>query len=116
LDFQGGINVIMDFCKTVNGYVTVKEPWLVAKDASRKTELDAILYNTAEALRALAILLHPIMPISTQKLWDSLGATESLGPITSQFISGVASWGQLKPGTKVSKSEILFPRLPELEG
>jgi methionyl-tRNA synthetase len=116
LDFQGGINVIMDFCKTVNGYVTVKEPWLVAKDPSRKTELDAILYNTAEALRALAILLHPIMPISTQKLWDSLGATESLGPITSQFISGIASWGQLKPGTKVSKGEILFPRLPELEG
>ncbi|MFN9898257.1 MAG: class I tRNA ligase family protein, partial [bacterium] len=81
LDFQSGINAIMDFCKAVNGYVTVKEPWLVAKDPTRKAELDAILYNTAEALRALAILLHPIMPISTAKLWDSLGATVSLGEI-----------------------------------
>ncbi len=48
LDFQGGINAIMDFCKRVNGYVTESEPWVVAKDASRKAELDEILYNTAE--------------------------------------------------------------------
>ena len=115
LDFQGGINAIMDFCKAVNGYVTVKEPWLVAKDPTRKAELDAILYNTAEALRALAILLHPIMPISTAKLWDSLGATVSLGEIANQKISEVSTWGQLKPGTRISKGDILFPRLPELE-
>ncbi len=115
LDFQGGINAIMDFCKAVNGYVTVKEPWLVAKDPTRKAELDAILYNTAEALRALAILLHPIMPISTAKLWDSLGATASLGEIATQQISKVSTWGQLKPGTRISKGDILFPRLPELE-
>jgi len=115
LDFQGGINVIMEFCKTVNGYVTTKEPWAVAKDPSRKSELEEILYNTAEALRGLAILLHPIMPISTTKLWSSLGAEGTLGPINSQKISDVSHWGQLKPGSRISKGEILFPRLPELE-
>jgi methionyl-tRNA synthetase len=115
LDFQGGINVIMEFCKTVNGYVTTKEPWSVAKDPSRKSELDEILYNTAESLRGLAILLHPIMPISTTKLWDSLGAQDTLGSISSQRISDVARWGQLKPGSRIAKGEILFPRLPELE-
>jgi methionyl-tRNA synthetase len=115
LDFQGGLNVIMEFCKTVNGYVTTKEPWSVAKDPSRKSELDEILYNTAESLRGLAILLHPIMPISTTKLWDSLGAQDTLGSISSQRISDVARWGQLKPGSRIAKGEILFPRLPELE-
>jgi methionyl-tRNA synthetase len=115
LDFQSGINVIMEFCKIVNGYVTTKEPWSVAKDSSRKAELDEILYNTAESLRGLAVLLHPIMPISTQKLWSSLGAEETLGPIAAQKISEVAKWGQLKPGTRITKGEILFPRLPELE-
>ena len=115
LDFQGGINVIMEFCKTVNGYVTAKEPWSVAKDPARKAELEEILYNTAESLRALAVLLHPIMPISTTKLWASLGASQSLGAIGSQKISEVTNWGQLKPGTRISKGEILFPRLPELE-
>lgn len=115
LDFQTGINVIMEFCKTVNGYVTTKEPWSVAKDPARKVELDEILYNTAESLRALAVLLHPIMPISTTKLWESLGAQQSLGEIGAQKISNVATWGQLTPGTRIAKGEILFPRLPELE-
>jgi methionyl-tRNA synthetase len=113
LDFQNGINEIMDFCKEVNGYVTTKEPWAVAKDANRRSELDAILYNTAESLRALAVLLHPVMPIASRKLWESLGAN-SLGPIEKQLISKVSNWGQLEPGTKVTKGEILFPRLEEV--
>lgn len=113
LDFQSGINAIMDFCKEVNGYVTIKEPWAVAKDPARKAELDAILYNTAESLRALAILLHPIMPISTEKLWRYLGADSTLGEIGEQRISVVANWGQLQPGSKISKGEILFPRLED---
>lgn len=115
LDFQGGINAIMDFCKAVNGYVTIQQPWVVAKDESKKSELDAILYNTAESLRALAILLHPVMPLSTSKLWSYLGAEGSLGPIGSQKISDVAKWGQLKGGSKIIKGDILFPRLPDLE-
>jgi methionyl-tRNA synthetase len=115
LDFQGGINAIMDFCKAVNGYVTIQQPWVVAKDESKKSELDAILYNTAESLRALAILLHPVMPLSTSKLWSYLGAEGSLGPIGSQKISDVAKWGQLKGGSKIIKGVILFPRLPDLE-
>jgi methionyl-tRNA synthetase len=110
LDFQGGINAIMDFCKRVNGYVTEKEPWVVAKDDSRKTELDSILYNTAEAIRALAVLLHPVMPATTQTLWESLGVESDLA---SQKISDVATWGQLKPGSKVTKGAVLFPRLEE---
>ncbi len=110
LDFQGGINAIMEFCKRVNGYVTEKEPWAVAKDESRKTELDAILYNTAESIRALAVLLHPVMPETTEKLWASLGATS---PIAEEKIGDVARWGQLKPGSLVTKGAVLFPRLEE---
>ena len=110
LDFQGGINAIMEFCKRVNGYVTEKEPWVVAKDESRKAELDGILYNTAEAIRALAVLLHPIMPSTTQILWASLGIESDIG---SQKISDVATWGQLEPGFVVTKGAVLFPRLEE---
>ena len=113
LDFQGGINTIMDFCKRVNGYVTEKEPWVVAKEPSKKSELDAILYNTAESLRALAVLLHPVMPEVTEKLWQSLGAQASLGEIGKQQIDKVANWGQLPRGSTVTKTDVLFPRLEE---
>jgi len=51
------------------------------------------------------------MPIATTKLWNYLGAQDSLGEIEKQKISEVSKWGQLLPGTKISKGEILFPRL-----
>lgn len=111
LDFQGGIQSIMEFCKRVNGYVTENEPWVLAKDSANKAALDAVLYNTAESLRALAVLLHSIMPASTEILWESLGAHESMGPIAVRRIGEIADWGQLPPGSRVTKSASLFPRL-----
>lgn len=113
LDFQSGINAIMDFCKRVNGFVTEKEPWVLAKDPNNKAELDAVLYNTAEAIRALAVLLHPVMPATTETLWNSLGADRTLGSIADQRIGNVAKWGTLPSGSKVTKGAVLFPRLEE---
>ena len=111
LDFQGAIVAIMDFCKQVNGYVTVKEPWILAKDPNNQKALEDVLYNTAESLRALAVLLHPVMPATTEILWASLGARATLGEIGSQTIGSVAQWGQLPEGALVTKGAVLFPRL-----
>ena len=111
LDFQGGIVAIMDFCKKVNGYVTEKEPWILAKDPSNKAVLEEVLYNTAESLRALAILLNPVMPDTCEILWQSLGAQPTLGDLNAQTISTVAQWGQLPKGAVVTKTPVLFPQL-----
>ena len=67
-----------------------------------------------ESLRILAVLFHPVMPETSEKLWDALGA-KILGPIGDQKISEVATWGQLPAGVQVSRGEVLFPRLPEPE-
>ena len=115
LDFQGGINAVMDFCKKVNGYVTEKEPWILAKDPANKAALEEVLYNTAESLRALAVLLHPVMPATTEILWESLGANTTIGSLADQQISKVAQWGQLPEGTLVTKTPVLFPRLETKE-
>ena len=111
LDFQGGIVAIMDFCKRVNGYVTEKEPWILAKEPSNQSELEGVLYNTAESLRALTVLLNPFMPATCEILWQSLGAREKLGELSAQKISDVAAWGQLPEGAKISRTPVLFPRL-----
>ncbi|CAN2175326.1 MetG Methionyl-tRNA synthetase [Candidatus Nanopelagicaceae bacterium] len=115
LDFQVGINAVMDFCKKVNGYVTEKEPWILAKDPANKTALEEVLYNTAESLRALAVLLHPVMPATTEILWESLSANATIGSLADQQISKVAQWGQLPEGTLVTKTPVLFPRLETKE-
>jgi len=101
----------MDFCKKVNGYVTEKEPWILAKDPANQAALEGILYNTAESLRALAVLLHPVMPATCEILWESLGVQSTLGALSAQKIRDVATWGQLLQGSHVTKTPVLFPRL-----
>jgi methionyl-tRNA synthetase len=115
LDFQSGILAILDFCKSVNGYVTEKAPWVIAKDPSRKAELDQVLYATCESLRILAVLFNSVMPETCAKLWRALGA-EQLGELNGQRIDRVATWGQLPAGAQTVRGEVLFPRLPENTG
>jgi methionyl-tRNA synthetase len=91
-----------------NRYLVEKAPWTLAKEASRRDELAAILYASAETLRILAVLIRPIMPGAAQRLWDQLGIG---APLSEQRLPEAAGWGGLEPGTRTSKGEALFPRL-----
>ena len=115
LDFQGGINAVFDFIKLVNGYLTEQEPWKVAKaeDAESRARLATILYTAAESLRAVAVLLNPVMPKSSAALWESLGAEALLGALKDQLVQDSGRWGRLPAGAVVTKGAVLFPRLDE---
>jgi methionyl-tRNA synthetase len=91
-----------------NGYLVVREPWIVAKDAGRRSELEGILYAAAETLRIIAILILPIMPSAAGRLWEQLGVEAA---IETQRLPDAAAWGGLAPGTRTSKGDPLFPRL-----
>ncbi len=115
LDFAGGIAAVFDFVKQVNGYLTEQAPWKVAKDPSAEAQarLATILYTAAESLRACAVLLNPVMPDTSQKLWDSLGAEAALGALADQRVQDAGRWGLLPAGSTVTKGAVLFPRLEE---
>jgi len=104
-----------------NMYVTEQEPWKVAKLPGETAEdgsgvaggrLATILVTAAEALRALAILLNPVTPQATARLWESLGA-QVLGELDAQPVEAAATFGALPAGTRVTKGAALFPRIEE---
>jgi methionyl-tRNA synthetase len=95
----------------LNNYITIQEPWALAKDEANRERLATVLYTAAEGLRVLAVLLAPIMPKATNKLFVALAS--SLGDLKNQKIQSAAAWGQLQPGEKISELEALFPRLEE---
>ena len=113
LDFSTGIVAVKEFVDRVNGYVTEQEPWVLAKDEANAARLDVVLYTICESLRAVAVLYNPLMPKAMASLGQQLGAQATLGPIAEQRIADVARWGQLLPGTAVTKGESLFPRIEE---
>ena len=113
-DFQTGIVAVKEFVDAVNLYVTEQEPWTLAKkeDEQSRLRLATILYTVCESLRAISILYSPLMPKSMAALWSDIGADESgLG----KNFANLATWGQLNPGVRITKSESLFPRIEEPE-
>jgi methionyl-tRNA synthetase len=86
---------------------------VLAKNPENESRLHTVLYVISEALRAIAVLHHPVMPVATESLWQMLGAKESLGDLAKQSIITAGEWGQLKPGSVTSKLDSLFPRLEE---
>jgi methionyl-tRNA synthetase len=96
----------------LNGYITVQEPWVLAKDEATRERLATVLYTTAEGLRALSVLLSPVVPKATAKLWSALAA-QSLGNLADRPIGEAADWGQLPAGAKIAELEPLFPRIEQ---
>ncbi len=91
----------------VNKYIVEAAPWALAEkpDRAGRTRLAAVLYTSAEALRVVTALAHPVLPESTARIWKQLG----LGDIAKVRLDKLA-WGQLKAKTKLGKVEGVFPR------
>jgi methionyl-tRNA synthetase len=105
------VAAIWTIVEELNGYITLEEPWVLAKDPATAGRLDSVLATAAEGLRALAVLLSPVVPKSTATLWAALGAEAALGPLADQRIRAAGDWGLLPAGTQVSAVAPLFPRI-----
>jgi methionyl-tRNA synthetase len=113
LDFATAIGEIRSVVELVNQYVTEVEPWVLAKDDALAERLDTVLYTMCEALRAIAVAYNPVMPKAMSSLWAQLGAESALGALAAQRIGDAGRWGQLPPGSTITKGDALFPRLPD---
>ena len=107
------ITAIWTIVDALNLYITENEPWALAKDDAQRGRLGTVLYTAAEGLRALAVLLSPVTPIATEKLWIALGAGDTLGPLVEQPIREAGRWGILPAGASVSALAPLFPRVEQ---
>jgi methionyl-tRNA synthetase len=107
------ITAIWTIVDALNLYITENEPWALAKDDAQRGRLGTVLYTAAEGLRALAVLLSPVTPIATEKLWVALGAGGTLGQLVEQPIREAGRWGILPAGASVSALAPLFPRVEQ---
>jgi methionyl-tRNA synthetase len=108
LELTQGVAAVWDLVDRANKYLVEQAPWAIAKDPARRDELASVLYAAAETLRALAILISPVMPGAAERLWEQLGIAE---PLHAQRVPADLAWGGLAPGTITTKGGALFPRL-----
>jgi methionyl-tRNA synthetase len=105
--FSRTLETAWSLVAAVNKYIVENEPWAVAEreDKDARARLATILYTSAEALRVVTALVHPVLPEATARIWAQLG----LGEIARLDLRTLA-WGQLQLGAKLGKVEPVFPR------
>ena len=110
MELNQAIKDVWNLIGRANKYIDETAPWILAKDPAQAERLQAVMYNLAEVLRIIAILIAPFVPVTAPKIYEQLG----LGKPESFFMAD-AVWGKLATGTKVQKGEPLFPRIEVTE-
>ncbi|MGL4949872.1 MAG: methionine--tRNA ligase [Anaeroplasmataceae bacterium] len=65
---------IMKLARRANKYVDETEPWVLAKDESKKDVLENVLYHLLETIRHLAVMLEVIVPETSKKIFEQLNS------------------------------------------
>jgi methionyl-tRNA synthetase len=94
----------------LNGYITIQEPWALAKDPANAERLDTVLFTVVRGLGTLAVLLAPVIPDAAAKLWAAIGGA---GDVTEQDVRAAYDWLGVPTVTALESS--LFPRIEQVE-
>src|SRR5262245_9072240 len=103
-DLTGGLDEIWEVVRALNRHVEQNAPWELAKDDARAPDLDRVLFDLADGLRVLAIVLAPYLPETAPQILAALGQEATLE-------LNAARSGQTRAAAGVGPAEPLFPRV-----
>ena len=108
-EFTAAVAACATLITATDGYITANAPWKLAKDEAQRERLATVLRTAVKAIRILTALLYPVLPFTTEAVWQQLGlgslrravANDELTDLTRGGFPANARLGTLKP---------LFPR------
>jgi methionyl-tRNA synthetase len=103
-DITGALERIWEVVRALNRHIEATAPWQLAKDDARAEELDSVLYDLADGLRAVAVALFAYIPVTTPRILDALRQ-----PLELDW-DGVA-YGRTPDTSGIAPAEPLFPRI-----
>ena len=95
------LEAIWSRVRRLNRYVEENRPWDLAKEGGDDDRLDAVLYNLAEGIRVLALLLLPYMPVTSGKLLEALAEGDR----------ELTAFGARGGGQTIDRIDPLFPKV-----
>ena len=103
-DVTGALELVWELVRRLNRRVEQAAPWELAKDEARAGELDQVLHELADGLRAVAVALAAFVPSTSERILAALGQPADLA------WAGVAA-GRTVAATGIVPAEPLFPRV-----
>jgi methionyl-tRNA synthetase len=110
-EFARALEAIWSVIAAADKYLTTEQPWALGNSPDEESRKATILWTTAELLRIVTALAHPVLPDSTTRVWRLLGQSTAIGAMQ---LDGLR-WGQLAPGLTLGKFQALFPRVEKTE-
>jgi len=104
LNISNALDHVWTLIRRTNKYIDETTPWILGKDEEQKPRLATVLYNLAESLRIVSVLISSFLPSTSEKINSQLNITETTWESLSSF-------NGTKSGVKVSKGEVMFPRI-----
>ncbi|MEY8319657.1 methionine--tRNA ligase [Lachnospiraceae bacterium 46-61] len=105
--FSDALIELWNLIRRTNKYIDETQPWILIKDESKHSELANALYNVAESIRIISILLQPFMPNTPELIWKQIGLES--GELTAW--DSTKEWGKLPKTLSVKKGNVIFPRI-----
>lgn len=102
-EISKALECIFSFISFMNKYVDLNEPWVLAKDESKKDVLKKVLYNLIESLRVISILISPILDKTSKRINEQLSLSDEINWDDAKKFNLIKEY-------KLNKGEILFPR------
>lgn len=108
MKLSDSIKHVWSFISRTNKYIDETTPWVLGKDEARKAELNRVLYDLVESLRAISVMIEPFIPTTARRIWAQLNLPQNFDEIR---ISDIEGWGKTPVGIQINKPEQLFPRI-----
>ena len=108
MKISDAVKLVWKFISRCNKYIDETAPWKLAKDSAQTQALANVLYNLAESLRIIAILIEPFTPSTARKILEQLQIDNNFDIIQ---LADAETFGKLEAGHSVGKPEQLFPRI-----
>src|SRR5437763_61654 len=105
--FSRALETAWSISARVAKMISDAKPWELVKSEEQRETLNAVLYRAAETLRWLSVLLYPVMPEATQKIYEQIGLTDKVETLDPTKLE----WGTLQEGTRIGEVKALFPRI-----
>ncbi|MBL7994707.1 methionine--tRNA ligase [bacterium] len=105
--FRDACRRFMDLARNANKYFNDSEPWKTLK--SDRAKCQNTLYVSVQVVKALAVIMHPFMPFTSEKAWKMLNMKEQVvGQNWNQVSENRVSAGHI-----LGDVEILFTKIED---
>lgn len=105
--FSDALSELWTLVRRTNKYIDETQPWILIKDEEKHADLANALYHVAESIRIISILLQPFMPNTPELIWKQFNITDN----RLKDWESTKQWGLLAHDLKVSKGDVIFPRI-----